>query len=223
MRVRQPLQKILLPVLDEAFKDQVEGIKDLVLAEVNIKEIEYVTDTTGILKKKIKPNFKTLGRRLGKNMKAAAQIIGQMDQQDIAQIEKTNSYTLSINGDTYELTAEDFEITTDDIPGWQVANDGPLTVALDVTVTEELLAEGMARELVNRIQNIRKDKDFNVTDNISIKLERHEEVTPAVEQFGDYVKTETLATHLELVDALPDGEELELPDDVKIKIQVEQI
>jgi isoleucyl-tRNA synthetase len=111
------LQKILLPVLDNDFKKQVEGVKDLVLAEVNIKEIEYITDTTGILKKRIKPNFKTLGRRLGKNMKAAAQIIGQMGQDDIAQIEQTNSYQLSINGDTYDLTIDDFEITTDDIPG----------------------------------------------------------------------------------------------------------
>ncbi len=223
MRVRQPLQKILLPVLDESFKEQVEGVKDLVLSEVNIKEIEYLTDTTGILKKKIKPNFKTLGRRLGKNMKAAAQIIGRMNQQDIAQIEKSNSYTLSINGDSYQLSAEDFEITTDDIPGWQVASDGPLTVALDVTVTDELLAEGMARELVNRIQNIRKDKDYNVTDNISVKLERHEQVVPAVEQFGEYIKTETLASKLELVDSIPDGEQLELPEEVKVRIKVEQI
>jgi isoleucyl-tRNA synthetase len=223
MRVRQPLQKILLPVLDNDFKKQVEGVKDLVLAEVNIKEIEYITDTTGILKKRIKPNFKTLGRRLGKNMKAAAQIIGQMGQDDIAQIEQTNSYQLSINGDTYDLTIDDFEITTDDIPGWQVANDGPLTVALDVTITDELLAEGMARELVNRIQNIRKDKDFNVTDNIRIQLERDEGVVHAVEQFGDYIKAETLAVSLELVDPIEDGEELELPDDVKVNIKVEQV
>jgi isoleucyl-tRNA synthetase len=223
MRVRQPLQKILLPVLDKDFQKQVEGVKDLVLAEVNIKEIEYITDTTGILKKRIKPNFKTLGRRLGKNMKAAAQIIGKMGQDDIAQIEQTNGYQLSINGDTYDLTIDDFEITTDDIPGWQVANDGPLTVALDVTITDELLAEGMARELVNRIQNIRKDKDFNVTDNINIQLERKEGIIPAVEQFGDYIKTETLATSLELVDKIEDGEELELPDDVKVNIKVVQV
>ncbi len=222
MRVRQPLQKILLPVLDEAFQEQVEGIKDLVLAEVNIKEIEYITDTTGILKKRIKPNFKTLGRRLGKNMKAAAQVIGQMDQNDIAEIEKKNNYVLSINSDTYELSLEDFEITTDDIPGWQVANDGPLTVALDVTITDELLAEGMARELVNRIQNIRKNKDFNVTDNINIQLERHEQVIPSVEKFGDYIKAETLASDLELVDNLSGGEAIELPEEIKISILVEQ-
>lgn len=223
MRVRQPLQKILLPVLDDTFKQQVEGVKDLVLAEVNIKEIEYITDTTGILKKRIKPNFKTLGRRLGKNMKAAAQIIGQMGQDDIAQIEKTNSYQLSINGDTYDLSMEDFEITTDDIPGWQVANDGPLTVALDVTITEDLLAEGMARELVNRIQNIRKSKDFNVTDKIKVQLERHEAVVPAVKQFGDYIKAETLSASLELVDRAENGEELELPDGVNVNINVEQL
>ena len=201
IRVRQPLQKALLPVLDSSFQEQVEGVKDLILAEVNVKELEYVTDTSGLIKKKIKPNFKTLGRMLGKNMKAAAQVISGFNQDDISQIEKSNSYQLDIEGTRYDLTLADFEIVTEDIPGWQVANDGPLTVALDITLTPSLEAEGMARELVNRIQNIRKEKDFDVTDRIIVVLEDKEDVRAAVNEFGDYIANETLADKIELGDA----------------------
>jgi len=221
IRVRQPLQKILLPVLNDAFKAQVEEVKDLILAEVNVKEIEYVTDTSGILQKKIKPNFKTLGRRLGKNMKTAVQTISRFSQEEISAIEKTGNYPLTINGESFDLSLEDFEISTEDIPGWSVANDGPLTVALDVTLTDHLVAEGTARELVNRIQNIRKNKDFNVTDRIVVRLEKHEAVAAAVAHFGEYIKNETLATKLDLVNALENGEQIELPDGVKLGIQVE--
>lgn len=221
IRVRQPLQKILLPVLDSSFQQQVEGVKDLILAEVNIKDIEYVTDTEGIIKKKVKPNFKTLGRRLGKDMKAAAQAINGFTQADISNLEKTGTYTLDAGDNKYELSLEDFEIMTEDIPGWLVANDGPLTVALDVTLTDELLAEGMARELVNRIQNIRKNKDFNVTDKIKVQLENKEAIQPAVEQFGDYIKSEVLAEELSLVTAVSNGEALDLPDEVTADILVE--
>ncbi|MEL7120707.1 MAG: isoleucine--tRNA ligase [Bacteroidota bacterium] len=219
-RVRQPLQKILLPVLDEGFHDQVEGVKDLILSEVNIKEIEYIKDTEGILKKKIKPNFRTLGRRLGKNMKAAGQIIANMSQQDIASLEQNNLFRMEIGDAVYDLTLEDFEITAEDIPGWQVATDGSLTVALDMTLTDSLLAEGMARELVNRIQNIRKNRDFNVTDQIKINLQSQEEIAKAVAEFGDYIKSETLAQELNLVNQV-EGEELELPEDIKVNIEVE--
>lgn len=222
IRVRQPLQKALLPVLDSSFQEQVEGVKDLILAEVNVKELEYVTDTSGLIKKKIKPNFKTLGRMLGKNMKAAAQVIAGFDQEDISQIEKTNSYQLSINGDSYDLTLADFEIVTEDIPGWQVANDGPLTVALDITLTPSLEAEGMARELVNRIQNIRKDKDFDVTDRIRVSLETNDEVRAAVEEFGDYVANETLAEDIQLVEKIDGGVDVELPGELKVQIAVEK-
>jgi len=219
-RVRQPLQKILLPVLDEDFQKQVEAVKNLILSEVNVKEIEYLTDTTGFIKKKIKPNFKTLGRKLGKNMKAAAAIINGLEQEDIATIEKSGSYQLNVNEENFELTLEDFEITSDDIPGWTVANDGPLTVALDVTITDELLAEGTARELVNRIQNIRKTRDFNVTDKIAVTLEDHEAIRPALEQFKDYICTETLATTLNTGSGV-EGEKIELNDEVSLNIQVE--
>ncbi len=222
IRVRQPLQKILLPVLDEQFKEQVEGVKDLVLTEVNIKEIEYLEESTGVIKKKVKPNFKTLGRRLGKNMKEAAKIIGNLSQEEIGTIERNNRFELSINGDTYELTLEDLEITTEDIPGMTVANDGPITVALDITITDTLRAEGMARELVNRIQNLRKDKDFNVTDHIVVKLEEHELVRPAVEQFGEYIRQETLADTLELRESLKAGDKIELPEDVELGIEVQR-
>jgi isoleucyl-tRNA synthetase len=221
IRVRQPLQKILLPVLDSSFQQQVEDVKDLILAEVNVKAIEYVTDTEGVIKKKVKPNFKTLGRRLGKDMKAAAQAINSFTQADISALENTGSYTLVAGDNTYELGLEDFEIMTEDIPGWLVANDGPLTVALDVTLNDSLLAEGMARELVNRIQNIRKDKDFNVTDKIKVQLEQSPAVQPAVEQFGEYIKNEVLAEELNLVGKLSEGEKLELPDEAEATVLVE--
>ncbi len=222
INVRQPLQKILLPVLDNTFKEEVEAVKDIILAEVNVKEIEYVTDEDNIIKKKIKPNFKTLGKRLGKHMKAAAKLIGQFDQQQIADIEKSGQYTLTIDEQSFELTAEDFEITTQDIPGWQVANDNEITVALDITLNDSLRAEGMARELVNRIQNIRKDKGLELTDRIVIELEKHELIVPAVEQFSDYISSETLATKLDLVDQLKDGDTITLPEALTVAIKVQQ-
>jgi len=222
IRVRQPLKRALLPILDASFQQQVEEVKDLILAEVNVKDLEYITDTSGIVTKKIKPNFRTLGRRLGKQMKDAVQIINGLGQEDIQQIEAQNRYQLSINGDTFDLTLEDFEIITEDIPGWQVANDGPLTVALDVTITDELEAEGMARDLVNRIQNIRKDKDFEVTDKIAIAVEQHEAVSAAIAQFGDYIKSETLALSLGTAAAIENGEAIELPGEVKLQISVQK-
>lgn len=222
IRVRQPLQRALLPILDASFQEQVEEVKDLILAEVNIKDLEYITDTSGIVTKKIKPNFRTLGRRLGKQMKDAVQIINGLGQEDINQIEQSNQYRLSINGDTYDLTLEDFEIITEDIPGWQVANDGALTVALDVNISEDLEAEGMARDLVNRIQNIRKDKDFEVTDKIEVLVEQHSGVEPAIEQFGSYIKDETLAVALTSSAELTEGEAVELPGDIKLHIRVQK-
>jgi isoleucyl-tRNA synthetase len=222
IRVRQPLQKILLPVLDPAFKPQVEAVKELILAEVNIKDIEYLEDTAGFLKKKIKPNFKTLGKRLGKDMKLAAQLISEMSQETINEIEKTGHYELPINGACYDLTLEDFEIAAEDIPGWLVATDGVLTVALDITLTPDLLAEGMARELVNRIQNIRKNSDFNVTDRIEVAMTRHPEVEAAVGQFGEYIKNETLANSIVFADDA-EGEETELTEGVVVKIGVRKV
>lgn len=220
IRVRQPLQKVMIPILDDNFKTQVEGVADLILSEVNIKSIEYLTDTSGVLKKKIKPNFKTLGRRLGKDMGAASKVIGQFDQDSIAELEKAGKYDLQIEDRSYELSLEDFEISTADIPGWLVASDGNITTALDITITDELKAEGMARELVNRIQNIRKSSDFNVTDKIVVNLQAEPAVSTAIEKFGDMVAAEVLANEIKVTENLTGGESVELPDDININIQV---
>ncbi len=222
IRVRQPLQKILLPVLDANFQKQVEAVEDLVLAEVNVKGFEYVDDASGIIKKKIKPNFKTLGKRLGKDMKAGAAAINQLTNDDIVDIEKSGVYKLNIGDANYELGMEDFEITSEDIPGWQVATDKNITVALDVTLDDALLAEGMARELVNRIQNIRKTKDFNVTDRINITLEKHDSIAAAIDQFGSYICEEVLADELNVSDSVS-GDKIDLGDDVHIGIEVAQV
>ena len=221
LRVRQPLQKVMLPVLDTKFMAQVEGVKDLILSEVNVKEIEYLTEESGVIKKSIKANFKTLGRRLGKNMKAAVQAINKFTEADIANLEKTGKYDLDVDGTNYELTLEDFEIKAEDVPGLLVANDGALTVALDTNLDDALLAEGMARELVNRIQNIRKNADFNVTDRIKVQLEKQAAVENAVAQFGAYIQEEVLADELTLVDGLSSGEEMELPGEVTAWVEVE--
>ena len=219
LRVRQPLQKVLLPILDNSFKDQVEKVKDLVLSEVNIKEIEYLEDTAGVIKKKIKPNFKTLGRKLGKDMKSAAQLINSLGQEDIDQIEKTGVYALTIGDAHYDLTTEDFEISADDIPGWQVATDREITVALDITLTDELKKEGIARELINRIQNIRKSSDFEVTDRISVQISANDQVAESLAQFNDYVATEVLADKIS-IEADVSGEPIDITDDISVAIAV---
>lgn len=219
LRVRLPLQKILLPVLDEAFIAEVDGVKDLILSEINVKELEYVTDASGLLKKGAKANFKTLGAKLGKDMKEAAAMIANFSNDDINALEKSGAMAISINGNDYTLTPDDLIVSTEDLPGWKVASEGSLTVALDVTLTPELLAEGTARDLVNRIQNIRKDKDFNVTDRVTVTIEKHEAIMAAVEQFRDYIKAEVLATDLVLADAV-DVEKVELEDGVMVGIEV---
>ena len=221
LRVRQPLQKILLPVLDDTFKSQVKAVEDLILSEVNVKEIDYVDDASGIIKKKVKANFKTLGKKLGKKMKSAAGVISQMNQDDIATIEKTNEFTFDVAGEPISISLEDVEITSEDIPGWQVATDRDITVALDITLTDELRAEGMARELVNRIQNIRKNKNFNITDRIHIEVQNHAEINSAVNLFSDYICEEVLADSLKLGIA-DTGETIELNDEVSISVLVQK-
>ncbi len=220
IRVRQPLQKILLPVLNESFKHQVQAVEDLILSELNIKEFEYVSDASGIIKKGIKPNFKTLGKRLGKNMKAGKNAIDHFTQQDIAQIEKDGHYNLNIEGASVQINLDDVIITSEDIEGWMVANDAEITVALDVHITSALKAEGIAREIVNRVQNLRKDKEFDVTDRITLSLQNHEAIQEAMTNFKDYICAEVLATELHLVPELTLGEDIDLIDDIKLKIQV---
>jgi isoleucyl-tRNA synthetase len=222
LRVRQPLQKIMLPILDPSFIAQVEAVKELILSEVNVKEIEYITDTDGFIKKRAKANFKTLGKLLGKHMKQGSQMIVDFDQNTIAQIEKSNDYTLNIDGESFELSSEDIEISFDEIPGWQVAVDKEITVALDVNLTPDLISEGIARELVNRIQNIRKNSDFNVTDKITIEIENHEIITDAVTQYGDYIKEEVLGNSIKL-DAASGGELVEITEDLSLRIEVRKV
>ncbi|MCO6463573.1 MAG: isoleucine--tRNA ligase [Saprospiraceae bacterium] len=218
IRVRQPLTKILLPVLDPDFIHQVDSVRDLILSEVNVKDIEYITDTDGFIRKKAKANFKTLGRILGKHMKTGAQMIQEMDQASISQLEKTNAFSIEIEGESFNLTTEDVEISFDEIPGWQVATDREVTVALDVTLTEDLIAEGLARELVNRIQNIRKNSDFNVTDRIIVDIEKNNIILPAIEKFGDYIRQEVLANQININDN--DGELTEITEEVSVKIAI---
>jgi isoleucyl-tRNA synthetase len=219
LRVRQPLQKVLLPVLDEAFIAEVDDVKALILSEINVKELEYVTDASGLLKKGAKANFKTLGAKLGKDMKDAAALIAGFSNEQINALEKSGELAVTLNGNDYTITPEDLVITTEDLPGWKVASEAALTVALDVTLNEALLAEGTARDLVNRIQNLRKDKDFNVTDRISISIERHPAIEAAVAQFGDYIKEEVLADVLTLAEQV-NGETVELNDEVSLSMDV---
>jgi isoleucyl-tRNA synthetase len=224
LRVRQPLRRIMLPVLDEGFERHVEAVKDLILTEINVKEIEYITDDSGVISKKIKPNFKTLGKRLGKDMKDAAAAIAALDKDAIAAIEKTGTYTLELPGGRYDLTLDDFEISSEDIPGWQIATDGEITVALDLQLDDDLVAEGLARELVNRIQNIRKTRDFDVTDRIVIRVKKHPALTRTLSDYGAYIREETLADTLTADDQAPPGAEpLELVDDIVAELSVERV
>lgn len=223
LRVRQPLNKVLIPILDKKFEDQVKAVEDLILAEVNVKELEYLQDASGVIKKRIKPNFKTLGKKLGKDMKAAAAIISNLDDDQIAKIESLGPEDLyTLPGSSHALKYEDFEISAQEIPGWQIAQDGDITVALDISLTEELLAEGMARDLVNRIQNIRKDTDFEVTDRITVTIQDQADIQAAVSQFGDYIKTEVLADTLTVGDATG-GTSVDLPGDVAVSILVQKV
>lgn len=202
IRVRQPLSRIMVPVLNEEFQRNVEAVKDLILSEVNVKEIEFLTDSSGILVKKIKPNFKSLGPKFGKHMKAIAAEVNKFGQEQIAEIEQTGNYNLVIEGDKIHLSLEDVEISSQDIPGWLVASEGKLTVALDITISEKLREEGIAREFVNRIQNIRKDRDFKVTDRIRLKMKSHEGINSAIQSNLNYICTEILAESLDIVDEI---------------------
>lgn len=205
IKVRQPLQKMMIPILDGEFQVQLERVKDLVLAEVNVKDIEFLKDSAGILVKKIKPNFKTLGPKYGKLMKPISEAVGQMGQHDIAELERNGFFALQIQGEAVELGLEHVEITSEDIPGWLVASEGKITVALDVNVTPELREEGIAREFINRIQNIRKDSGFDVTDKVNIKIQRHDSINTAIEKHRDYIAAQTLAVNILLMDSCDDS------------------
>ena len=205
IKVRQPLQKIIIPVLDKDMAKHIEAVRQLIMGEVNVKDIELITDTTGIITKRIKPNFKTLGAKCGKYMKQVAALVAAFTQEQIAAVENDAETVLKVEDMEFVTTAADFEITSEDMPGWLVASEGKLTVALDITITDELRREGVARELVNRIQNIRKESGFEVTDKIRVEIEATELTTPAIESFAEYIGGQTLAVEVKAV-ANPAGE-----------------
>jgi isoleucyl-tRNA synthetase len=210
IRVRQPLTKILVPVLSSHMEEQIRKIEGLVKNEVNVKAFEYLRDTEGFIKKKIKPNFKALGGRMGARMKAVAAAITQMTQADISTLERSKTYPLAVDGDTIEIGIDDVEILAEDIPGWSVANKDNLTVALDITLTRELQDEGNARELVNRIQRIRKDSGLELTDRIAVKIEEYEPLKSAIINFSDYICAEILADDIQIVPHVQNGTEIEV-------------
>lgn len=221
IKVRQPLQRIMIPVLDAADKAEIELIADLVKSEVNVKEIELLDDASGILVKQIKPNFKVLGPKFGKDMKAVAAAVSQFTQEDIQTIEQKGEIAVVINEKNITLGLPDVEISSQDIEGWLVANNGPLTVALDVNITPELKSEGIARELVNRIQNVRKDSGFEVTDKVSVTIQKAPELEAAVAANLDYIKTETLTASLEFSDDLKEGTEVAF-DDIETRLAIKK-
>ena len=225
IKVRQPLAKIMIPAPDDAFKAQVESIKSLILTEVNVKELQFVTEDDGILKKRIKPNFKTLGPKHGKLMKGIAAEMAKMSTHDIAMFEKDGSFPLTVAGENILIESGDAEVISEDIPGWLVANEGSLTVALDIEVSPELRKEGIAREFINRIQNIRKDSGFDVTDKITVRIQPNELTDEAVRDYADYIASQTLATSVSVDPSVtPDGaQSVELDDSLALLVAVKKV
>jgi isoleucyl-tRNA synthetase len=224
LKVRQPLAKIMVPVLNAHFREQFEAVKDIILAEVNVKNVEYITDTEGIIKKKVKPDFKKLGPRFGKLMKEVSAAIAQFDQHKIAQLESNGSVNIEAGNRQVEIALGDVEILTEDIPGMVVATEGQMTIALDIELTEELKQEGIAREFINKIQNLRKESGFEVTDRIRLVIQEHDEINSAVMNFKSYICTQTLATDLRLAKVLntENAREVEIDKDILVKIIVEK-
>lgn len=222
IKVRQPLQRIMIPVIDQEQQMHIEQVKSLIMNEVNVKEIEFVDGDSGVLVKKVKCDFKKLGPKFGKLMKSVAAAVSALDQTAIGMLEKNGSYVLNIDGQEFLIESSDVEIFSEDIPGWLVANEGKLTVALDVTITDELRREGIARELVNRIQNIRKSSGFEITDKIKVTLSKNPQTDDAVEEYNTYICNQVLANPpIELADEIKDGTELNF-DDFTLLVSVEK-
>lgn len=219
IKVRQPLQKILIPVLNPQMKTQLEKVEDLVKAEVNVKEIDYITETEGFISKKVKPNFKVLGSKLGPKMKAVSAALAAFSQHDITTFEKDGQFVLNIDGESITLLIGEIEILAEDIPGWSVASKGSLTVALDITVTDALKQEGDAREFVNRVQNIRKESGFDLTDRIFVDVLDNTELKHSINEFKNYICAEILADRLNWVPEMQDGTEIEV-NDILLKVSV---
>ncbi len=224
LKVRQPLQKMMVPILDPTFKRQLQDVEALILSEVNVKELEYLEETAGILVKKVKADFKKLGPKFGKDMKQVAGAISQLSQDQISDLEKNDKIELQLSDKTIELTTADVEISSEDIPGWLVATEGKYTVALDVTLSEELIEEGIAREVVNRVQNFRKEAGFEVTDKINISLETSNVLNSAIQNNKNYICSETLAENLSFVDKI-DGEKflLEIDNETKAYVGLKKV
>jgi isoleucyl-tRNA synthetase len=212
IKVRQPLQKVMIPVLDVQMKEQLEKMEALIKAEVNVKELEYITATQGVISKKIKANFKTLGAKLGASMKEAAAAIAGFTQDQIAALEMAGSIQLALSTGSVAIDMLDVDITAEDIPGWSVASKGKLTVALDITLSDELKQEGEAREFVNRVQNIRKESGFDLTDRIFVQLPEGTPLKPSIIKFNDYICREILADGIEWVLDLASGTPIEVND-----------
>ncbi len=204
IKVRQPLQRLMIPVLDKKLENQINSIKDIILSEVNIKEIELLNDTSGIVVKEIKPDFKILGKKLGKNMRFVAKALSELSQDDIAKFETDGKWIINIEGNDIELSIDEVQVISKDVPGWLVISENNMTVALDITITEELKEEGFAREIINKVQNYRKDQDFEVTDKITVKIKTDAELKQAITNFNDFIANQILAQNIEFVDSTDD-------------------
>jgi isoleucyl-tRNA synthetase len=217
---RQPMLKVLIPVLNRSMQQQLERVKELILSEVNLKEVQFITETEGFIKKKIKPNFQALGKKLGSKMKEVNNALQNFTQHDITLFEKEGRYSLPVGEEIVELTLSEVEITSEDIPGWTVASKGTLTVALDIEITPELVQEGNAREFVNRIQKIRKDSGFDVTDRIDVKVSANNGIRESLAKFNNYICAEILADKLELASDIDGGTEIEVNESLlKVIVQ----
>jgi isoleucyl-tRNA synthetase len=221
IKVRQPLQKILIPVLDPAMKLSIEQMEELILAEVNVKEINYITETEGVISKKLKPNFKLLGAKLGTKMKQASAVIAALSQNQISELERNGTLTIQVEESSIPLLINEVDIIAEDIPGWSVAVKGNLTVALDISLSEALLKEGNARELINRVQNIRKEANFELTDKILLQIVDNTHMKDAVNEFSEYICREILATQIDWVSSLDEGVDIDI-NDQKLRILVRQ-
>jgi isoleucyl-tRNA synthetase len=222
IKVRQPLQKVLVPVLNDEMKSQLMLVEDLIKAEVNVKEIEYLNPDNAFIQKKIKPNFVALGKKLGGKMKQAAAIITAFNQDQIRAVEFSGAITIQLDGEAVEINRDEVDIQSEDVPGWMVANKNNLTVALDITISEELEQEGNARELVNRIQKIRKDNGYALTDRIVVQLTKQESLQNSFTKYNSYICAEILADKLELVSELNDGVEIDV-NEIPLKVSVEKL
>jgi isoleucyl-tRNA synthetase len=212
IKVRQPLQKVLIPAMNAKLQEQIQAVEEIIKSEVNIKEIEFIAANNQLIRKKVKANFKELGAKMGTRMKEVAQAITLMSQEDISLLEINSSFDLSLGQENVTILIQDVEISSDDIPGMLVGNKGMLTVALDIQISPELEEEGLAREFVNKVQKIRKDNDFALTDRIQVVIEEHEMLKSALNNFNSYICTEILADKLDFSSEIQHGTEIEVND-----------